>query len=232
MVLLVLFGLAVPAAGQTPSSPLPRDESLVVTTGEGLLQAVPDRAFVSISAESRAENPREAQRRNAELMKPVQDKLRATDIPADAIRTTMYDLRFEFDWANGKRVPRGYVARNTIEIRVDNLEKLSDVLDTSIAAGATSVGDVRFDVKDRLKLEREALRLAVADAKGRADAAAAGAGSSVGRIVRIEEQGVINSPPMPMVRAMASGAAKEAETPIATGQIEIRARVTLTVALK
>ena len=51
----------------------PRAEPLVVTSGEGFVQAVPDRAWIRISAESRASSPREAQRRNAEVMTPVQE---------------------------------------------------------------------------------------------------------------------------------------------------------------
>ena len=80
---------------------------------------VPDRAWITIGAESRAPSPREAQRRNTELMQPVQDKLRAAGIPADAIRTIGYDVQYEWDFVNGKRVGRGYVARNTIEVRID-----------------------------------------------------------------------------------------------------------------
>lgn len=229
--LLVLLLFAAPAAAQTrESAPMP----VVVTAGEGVVQAVPDRAFVSITAESRASNPREAQRRNTDLMKPVQDKLRAAGIPADAIRTVHYDLQQEWDFVNNRRVSRGYVARNTVEVRVDAIDKLGELLDIAVSSGATSVGDIRFDLKERAKLEREALRLAVADARARAEAAASGAGQAIARVVRIEEHGVVAppQPPMPMVRMSAKAEADQAEVPIATGQMELRARVTLTAELK
>jgi uncharacterized protein YggE len=205
---------------------------VVVTSGEGIVQAVPDRAYVNITAESRASNPREAQRRNMELMKPVQDKLRAAGIPADAIRTTNYDLQQEWDFVNNRRISRGYVARNTIEVRVDTLDSLGEILDLAVSAGATSVGDIRFDLKNRAKLEREALRLAVADARARAEAAAAGAGQAIARVIRIEEQGVVAPPPMPMMRMTARDESAQADVPISAGQMELRARVTLTSELK
>jgi len=86
-------------------------------------------------------------------------------------------------------------------------------------------------VKDRDRLEREALRLAVADARARAVAAASGSGLSFDRIFKIEEQGVI-SPPVP-VQAFRTLAAKEADAPpIAAGELEIRAHVTVTSLLK
>jgi uncharacterized protein YggE len=230
--LLVALSPVAAASAQVPAAPT-REESLVITSGEGIVRAVPDRAFVSISAESRASSPREAQRRNTEAMKPVQDKLRAAGIPADAIRTTVYDLQFEYDWVGNRRVPKGYVARNTIEVRVDDIDKLGDLLDVAVGAGATSVSDIRFDLKDRGKLEREAVRLAVAEARSRAEAAAAGAGRSIDRVLRIEEHGII-PPPVP-VRAMRMEMAQAAEpdtTPISAGQVEVRSRVTLTSVLK
>jgi uncharacterized protein YggE len=206
---------------------------VVVVIGEGLVLAVPDRAWITIGAESRAPSPREAQRRNTELMKPVQDKLRAAGIPAEAIRTLAYDVQYEWDFVNGKRVGRGYVARNTIEVRVDAIDRVGELLEVAASSGATALGGIRFDLKEQAKLEREALRLAVLDARAKADAAAAGAGRSIDRILKVEEQGV-EVPPMPvrMMRQAAQAAAVDSTPPIATGQMEIRARATVTVALK
>ena len=156
--------------------------------------------------------------------------MRAAGVPADAIRTMAYDLRQEWDFINNRRVSRGYVARNTIEVRVDAIDRVGDLLDIAVGAGATSVGDIRFDLKDRARLEREALRLAVADARAKADAAAAGAGQAVARVHRIEEQGVQSRPLLPMVAARE--AMQSDAPPVAPGQMEIRSQLTLTVELK
>jgi uncharacterized protein YggE len=229
LLVLLLCLVATPIFAQTraaePTAPV------VVTAGEGIVQAVPDRAYVNIASESRAANPRDAQRKNTELMKPVLDKIRSAGIPAEAIRTTSYELQQEWDFVNNRRVSRGYVARNTVEVRVDAIEKLGDLLDLAVTAGATSIGDIRFDLKERAKLERDALRLAVADARARADAAASGAGQSVARVVRIEEHGVISPPPMPMMR-MTAARDEAAQVPVSAGQMELRARVTLTAEVK
>jgi uncharacterized protein YggE len=211
----------------------PLNEPIVVTTGEGLVQAAPDRAWITISAESRASTAREAQKRNTDAMTPVLAKLKSSGVAADAIRTIAYDVQYEWDFVNGKRVGKGYVARNSVEVRVDNVERVGEYLEVAVASGATSLGGVRFDLKDRAKLEREALRLAVADARSKADAAAAGAGRAVERIVRIEEGGIEGGPvpvPRPFMRAEVAQVA--AAPPIETGQTEIRARVTLTAVIK
>jgi uncharacterized protein len=230
LIALMLLTLSSAAAAQQPPVPA---EPVVVASGQGIVFAVPDRAWITISAESRAPSPREAQRLNAEAMKPVQDKLRAAGVPAEAIRTISYDVQYEWDFVNNKRVGRGYVARNTIEVRVDAIDRVGEMLEIAAGAGATALGGIRFDLKDQAKLEREALRLAVLDARAKADAAAAGAGRSIDRILRVEEQGV-DVPPMPvrMMRQAAQANAADLAPPISAGQMEIRARATVTVTLK
>jgi uncharacterized protein len=226
--LTALLILNTPALAQQPPGPPPPS---VVTTGEGIVKRVPDRAWVTVAAESRAKTPQEAQRANATAMNAVIQKLKSTGIAAEAIQTSSFDLQPEFDYANNRQTLRGYVARNSLEVRVDDFQKLGEIIDSSIGAGATMISGVRFDIKDRAGAEREALKIAVADARQRADAAASGAGMQVERVLRIEEQRAIVGPPRPMI-AMRAEMAQEARTPVAPGEIEIRATVTLTAAIK
>ena len=191
--------------------------------------AAPDRAFVTVAAESRSKNSADAQRLNADAMTAVMAKLQQAGIQKDAIRTLAYDLQPEFDYANGRQTLRGYVARNSIEVRLDDMTRLGVVLDAAGSGGATSIGGIRFDVRNREVVERDALRQAVADARARADAAAAGAGRTIDRVIRIQEDGVPEVP-RPMMRMAA--AEQVASTPIAPSTVEIHARVTLTAALK
>jgi len=225
---LLLFLTPLAASAQQNTTPEP---PVVITSGEGVIQATPDRAWLTISAESRAGNPRDAQRRNADAMTPVIAKLRAAGISSDAIRTVGYDLQQEWDFVNNQRVSRGYVARNTIEVRVDTIDRIGELLEMSVGSGATSVGGVRFDLKDRAKLERDALRLAVEDARARADAAAAGAGRSIDHVLRIDALSAGAPVPLPRMAMLREQAASDAP-PIAAGQMEIRVHVTLTSVLR
>jgi uncharacterized protein YggE len=166
-------------------------------------------------------------------MTAVQQKMTALGIPKDAIRTLAIDLQMEYDYANGRQTPRGYVARNTIEVRVDDIARAGDILDAAVGSGATSVSGVRFDLKDRSTAERQALRLAVSDARGRADAAAAGAGLKVDHVVRIEEQRILMPEPRPFGMARQSMTAEmSAAPPIAAGELEVRATVMMTSSIK
>jgi uncharacterized protein YggE len=230
----VAFGILVLSAAPAYAQQVPSaSQPVVVTSGEGVVHASPDRAWITISVESRASSAREAQRRNTEAMNPVLAKLKASGVAAEAIRTVAYDVQYEWDFVNGKRVGRGYVARNAVEVRVDNIDRVGEYLEIAVASGATSLGGVRFDLKDRAKHEREALRLAVADAREKAEAIASATGRAIERIIRIEE-GSIEGGPIPLPRMMVREAqlAAAAPPPIETGQTEIRARVSLTAAVK
>lgn len=229
---LLLMGTATAAQPPTPPPPPPA-EPVVVVSGEGVVRAAPDQARVTLAVESRSKNPKEAQTQNAKTMTAVQERLLGAGIAKDAIRTLSYQLNLESDWVDGRQVPRGYVARNIIEVRLDDIARVGETIDLAITAGANNVQGVRFDVKEREALKRKALELATTDARARAAAAAAGAGSSIGRILRIEEPSARPYPvqaPMMMAREAAqdSGVA----TPVVVGEIEIRTTVWLTATLK
>jgi uncharacterized protein YggE len=225
--------LALTAAVASAQPPDPATvTNVVVTSGEAVVRQAPDRAFVTITVEARAKSPRDAQRQNAEAMAAVQQRLSAARIAKDAIRTLGYDLQQEFDFIQGRRVPREFAARNSIEVRVDEIARVGELLDLAVQGGATSIGGVRFDIQEREKVEREALRLAVVDARGRAEAAVAGAGRTLDRIIKIEDSrdGSIGPPPRPMMMMKSADAVEQ--TPVEPGLIEIHARVTLTASMR
>jgi uncharacterized protein len=206
------------------------DPPQVIVTGEGIIKATPDQAWISIGAESRSKISKEAQQRNADAMTAVQQKIAAFGIPKDAIKTTAIDLQMEFDYANGRQTPRGYVARNTIEVRVDELTKLGDVLDAVVSSGATMIHGLRFDVKQRDQIETTALQSAVKNAMAKAQAIATGSSRQIDRVMKIEE--IADAERVPMMRQYTMAARADATTPVAPGELEIRAQVRLTVAIK
>ena len=223
---LLSLCLSTSALAQTPVEP-----PQVIVTGEGVVKATPDQAWVSIGAESRAKTSKDAQQQNASAMTAVQQKISALGVSKDAIKTTAIDLQLEFDYANGKQTPRGYVARNTIEVRVDDIARLGDVLDAVIGSGATMIHGLRFDVKQREQLAATALQSAVKNGMAKAQAVAAGSNRAVDRVLRIEELSS-GGEPMPMMKQYTMAARADQSTPVAAGEIEIRAQVRVTVAIK
>jgi uncharacterized protein YggE len=226
VLLAVALVLATSAAAQPAVDP-----PQIIVSGEGIIKATPDQAWVSIGAESRSKISKDAQQRNADAMSAVMTKIAAFGVSKDAIKTTAIDLQMEFDYANGKQTPRGYVARNTVEVRVDDLSKLGDVLDAVVGSGATMIHGLRFDVKQREQVAAQALQAAVKNAMAKTQAIALGANRAIDRVLKIEELTGGNEA-MPVMRQYAMAAKADASTPVAAGEMEIRAQVRLTVAIK
>ena len=116
-------------------------EPHVVTSGQGVVQAVPDRAWVTIGAESRASSAREAQRLNTVAMTPIIGQVESSGCPRrrhqdDRLRRAVrVGLRQQ-----QTRWPNGYVARNTVEVRIDAIDRVGELLEIAGASGRPRSG--------------------------------------------------------------------------------------------
>jgi len=237
LLLSSIVGVAVasPVLAQTAAQASP----VVVASGEHVVKAAPDQAWATVSLETRDSRGTEARRLGAAAMTSVTAALRKTGLDGDAIQTVGFALHPEYEYANGRQRMKGFVLSNQVQVRIDDVSRVADVLD---AVGGLSlppssmitIAGLRFDLKNRASVQRDALRGAVEDAVARAKAMAAGAGLSLGRTMRIDEAGAEMAPkfsqePFMMARA---GADAAMPTPIAPSDIEIRARVTVTAEIK
>jgi len=214
----------------------PKDPPSISTQGQASFKLPPDIAWVFVMSEARAPKPGEAQRKAAEGMVGVQSALKAIGITANAFKTSQYSLQPETEFVNGSSRVKGYVARNTLEVRVDDIDKLGAVIDAAGASGAASVSGMRFDIKNRATIEHDALTAAAKDALVRARAIAAGLGRELGGVIRVEDQRMYSAQPMERMSVQAGiaggrgGAAPQ--TPVEPGEIEVRAMMTVVVAIK
>ncbi len=156
-------------------------------------------------------------------MAAVMQKIKGAGMPAEAMRTASYELRPEFDYANGKQTLRGYLARNAVEVRVDDLPS-SAVLDVAVGAGATSVSGIRFDLKDRDRRRAGGAAAAVADARAQAETAAQAAGRESGarRTHRSAPRRACDASATADDDMRAEMSAAGAQPPMAPGELEVR----------
>lgn len=232
LIALSLFTPALAAAqATTPSQPV------IVSQGASILKVAPDQAWITVAVETRDAKAPEARRLAAVSMTSVMAALKRSGLPDDAIKTTGYSLNPDYEYVSGRQRMRGFIVTNQVQVRIDDITKVAEVLD---AVGALSlapssnmtIANLRFDLKDRSQIERDALKLAVEDALASAKAMAAGAGVTIGRISRIDSLG--GSPkfqegPQMMMQAREGAAVS---TPISPSEIEIRAGVMVTVEIK
>jgi uncharacterized protein YggE len=211
----------------------------IVAQGESVVKAAPDQAWATVAVETREAKAPEARRLAAVAMTSVMAALKTAGLPADAIKTIGFSLNPDYEYVNGRQRMRGFVVSNQVQVRIDDVAKVADVLDAvgglALATSSTlTIANLRFDLKNRAQLERDALRLAVEDALANAKAMAAGAAVTLGRIARIDQTG--GSPKyqemqQPMM-AMAARDGGAVSTPISPSEIEIRSAVMLTVEIK
>jgi len=101
------------------------------------------------------------------------------------------------------------------------------VLDQQVAQGANSLSGIRFGLNDPAPLLDEARKRAMADARRKAELYAAAAALKVGRVVSVQEAGAASPRPEMAARAMMSAA-----VPVAAGEQEIQASVSVTYVLE
>src|SRR4029079_7192772 len=92
---VVLTCVAPPASQERLT--MQTEPPVIVTSGDAIVRRTPDRAFVTIAIETRAKNPRDAQKQNADAATQVRQRLAQANLGADAIRTLGYHLEQEFD---------------------------------------------------------------------------------------------------------------------------------------
>lgn len=234
--LVAALALLTPAlaAAQAPAPPQP----VIVAQGASSVKVAPDQAWITVAVETRDPKAPEARRLAAVAMTSVMAALNKVGLPADAIKTTGFSLNPDYEYVSGRQRMRGFIVTNQVQVRIDDITKVAEVLDAvgGLALATSSnmtIANLRFDLKDRSQIERDALKLAVEDALASAKAMAAGAGVTIGRISRIESMGV--SPKFqeaPQMMAMRGAAVDAVSTPISPSEIEIRASVMVTVEVR
>ena len=117
----------------------------------------------------------------------------------------------------------GYSVGNHINAKIKHIDRLGDVLDRMIAAGATEVWSLEFILSDPSKALDQAREAAIADARRKAGVYARAAGVALGRVVSIEEESGSFAPVPKRVLAQPAGA----QIPIAPGENTLRASVAL-----
>ena len=228
LLLAVVFALAPAAAAQEQAA-------TVTAMGEAVIRRPPDRVIVTLAAESRGMTPQEAQAKGAVAMKAVQAAVDGLKLPGAQVMTTGLYLTEVSEMVNGRRVVNGYLDRHSIVVRLDDVGRAGDVMTAATAAGATSIGGLRFERHDREALEEEALKQAVGVARARAEAMAAGAGKAVDRVLRIAEEraaAFAGAGPGDVNYAVQESVSVTGSVPIASGEIEIGMRVLLTASIR
>jgi uncharacterized protein YggE len=214
--------LAAPALAQS------MPPAVISTTGEATVSVAPDLAQIDGGVTSEAKTAREASDANNAAMGKVLLALKSAGIEEKDFQTSRLSLQPQS--APNRPGPStivGYRASNRVTVRLREVAKLANVIDTMVGAGANDIGGINFMVSQASKLLDEAREQAIADARRKAEIYAKAAGVTLGAPLSISEEGAPG--PMPY-RKMAAGMA--ASAPVAQGEETLRITVSVSWAIK
>ena len=221
------------AQSETPVAPgqLPQPVNRTLNvTGSGRVYLVPDIAYVSIGVHTENVSAAEAVAANNSQSEKVIAAIKGFNVDAKDIQTGNFSIypQQQFD-PQGK--PTGeitYIVDNSVYVTVRDLDKLGDVMDSAVKAGANTIGGVQFSLEDRSAATSAARKLAVEDAEAQAKELAQYAGVTLGPVQTISTYGIAT--PMPVYEGKGGGGAvamEAASVPVSTGQMVIQVDVAM-----
>ncbi len=217
LVAAAIAGVAQPHLG---SAATPADTTITVT-GNGTVDATPDRASFDFGVQTQASSAAGALSKDAAQANTIIAALKNAGIPESDIQTTQVSLWPQTS-RDGTRIT-GYTASNSVSVTAA-LGKSGDIVDAAVGAGSNNVDGPSLDNSDQSSLYAQALKKAVGDAKTKAQAIAHAAGLTLGAIVHVSDQGQAN----PIYYGAALSAAGKTAPPIEAGTQHVQASVTVT----
>ncbi|MCF8382970.1 MAG: SIMPL domain-containing protein [Chlorobium sp.] len=200
------------------------DENQIVVGASGKVSVKPDMAEFGALVKSVAKNADQAAARTAEKYRAVQQALRQAGIPAEDAPTASFTVSPQWEWnqSQGKNVLNGYSARHLIMVKVRNLSLAGKAVDAAVQAGADEVQQITFRSSRYDALRRQALSVAVANARGDAEIMAKAAGGRLGGLIELSVgQPIYRPSPAMDMMAMKAAAPEAAPTEIAPSEEDI-----------
>ena len=147
--------LAAPAYAETDQPP-----AFISVSGEAHISVPPDLAQIDAGVTSEAKTAREASDANNAVMGKVLLALKGAGIDEKDTQTSRLSLQPQ------NSIPRqgvsstiiGYRASNRVTIRLHDVTKVANVIDTLVSAGANEIGGINFMVSQASKAARRRAR--------------------------------------------------------------------------
>jgi len=199
----------------------------ITVTGEGVVEVEPDMATITLGVTHEAEQAAAAMQATSEGVAAILARLAEMGVAPRDLQTRQLSLNPVWSQvkgdAEGRQYISGFVASNTVLVRVRDLSALGGILDAVIKDGANDFSGLQFGIQEPKPLEDAARKAAVAEAMARAKLLADAAGVTLGPVVSISDNG--GGRMMPMAEMSLRMAA--AKMPVAAGEVSINASVSM-----
>ncbi len=204
---------------------------MINVSGEGKVKVAPDQASISISIETKGTKAEDVKKENDIKMDAILKFIKKSNIVKEDFQTQRVALNPNYDYLKKKS---NYVATQSVQILLKDLSKYDVLMEGLVNEGINRIDNVEFKSSKMVQLQSEARKLAMKEAKAKADDFVSVLGQKVGKAILISDNSQTYSP-QPRVFAMKAmamdGAAAPRET-LAAGEIEITANVSVSFILE
>lgn len=227
-VFLILILLIVSISQAQEVKPIPQ----ISVSGEGKVKVVPDQAFISVTVETKGNNATSVKKQNDETIEKVIQFIKKIKLPKEDVQTKRISLNPQYDYEKKKH---NYNATQTLEILLKDLAQYDALMEGLVDAGINRINTVEFKTSQLTQYQSEARKLAMKEAKQKAEDYVSVLAQKIGKALTISDNSQAYYPqPMyerkMMVSAMSDGEVQR-ET-LAIGEITIVANVSVSFMLE
>lgn len=226
----VVIGVVAGGGDEPKNQPLP--PNIIVVAGSGSVSTTPDKATVSLGANTEADNAEDALKENAVRIDAVLKALKDAGVEDKDIQTQNMRVDKHYEDRGTPRETITYKATQELSVVIHDVTKVGAIIDSAVQAGANDVGGIEFGLSDTATAKNAALKAAVANAKAKAGALASAAGATVGPVVRIDENSYdVQNSYARYDQATLAMAMPSADTSISPGEVQTEVQVQVTFEL-
>jgi hypothetical protein len=199
----VLIALVLAARGPAIAATLPAIVTPVtgpispgiVTVGDATVKVKPDVAILGVGATAQADTAAQAQALVSQRIDRILAAAKKLGIADADLKTAGYSIAPQYAYDSG-RAPRvtGYQATQMLSLTLRRIDDAGKALDALVQNDGATNASISFSLDDPKAAQADARKLAVEDARSKADAMARTAGVRVGRVLAITD----SSQPMPV----------------------------------
>lgn len=167
----------------------------VTVNATATLEVEPDIAYISLGVSTTEKTAEAAKKNNTTIMNRVLNAVRKENVSEKDMQTSL-SMRTNYTWDKDytERTITGYTVDNTLTITVRDIDKVGDIVDAAMNAGANEFHNVRFDLEDDEAYFVQALSDATKMAKKRANAMVTAAGGKLGDVASMSMGNVSFNP--------------------------------------
>lgn len=205
---------------------------MINVTGEGKIKTIPDQACISISVETKGAKAVDVKKENDNKMDAILKYIKKMNIAKEDFLTQRVSLTPNYNYEKKKSE---YLATQTLSINLKDLSKYDVLMDGLVETGVNKIDNVEFKSSKILQIQSDARKLAIKDAKLKAEDFVSVLGQKVGKAIVISDNSQNYNPHPIMYASMKSVAMNDGETSnqtLAAGEIEIVVNVSVSFILE